>query len=60
MPGVGSLIKAGLTISGVNKVQKLEHKEIVELADKYLLVLELRAMNSEFMLMKFKDFSSSS
>jgi hypothetical protein len=55
MPGVGSIIKAGLTISGVNKVQKLEHKEIVELADKYLLILELRSFSSEFMQTKFKD-----
>ena len=55
VPGVGSIIKAGLSLGGVNNIQKIEHKEIVELADKYLLILELRSLNSEFMLMKFKD-----
>lgn len=57
IPGVGGIIKAGLYLGGVNKVQKIEQKEIVEIADKYLLILELRAMNSEFMLMKFKDLN---
>jgi hypothetical protein len=57
IPGVGGIIKAGLSLGGVNKVQKIEQKEIVEIADKYLLILELRAMNSEFMLMKFKDLN---
>jgi hypothetical protein len=55
VPGVGSIIKAGLTIGGVNEIQKIEHKEIVELADKYLLILELRSFSSEFMQTKFKD-----
>lgn len=55
VPGVGSIIKAGLTIGGANEVQKIEHKEIVELADKYLLILELRSFSSEFMQTKFKD-----
>lgn len=55
VPGVGSIIKAGLSLGGVNSIQKIEHKEIVELADKYLLILELRSLTSEFMLMKFKD-----
>jgi len=55
VPGVGSIIKAGLTLGGVNKVQKIEHKEIVEIVDKYLLIVELRSINSEFMLVKFKD-----
>jgi hypothetical protein len=55
VPGVGSIIKAGLSLGGVNNIQKIEHKEIVELADKYLLILELRSLTSEFMLMKFKD-----
>lgn len=53
VPGVGSIIKSGLTFSGINNVQKLEHKEIVEIADKYLLILELRAINNEFMKVKF-------
>jgi len=44
-----------LTLGGVNKVQKIEHKEIVEIVDKYLLIVELRSINSEFMLVKFKD-----
>lgn len=57
IPGVGSIIKVGLTLGGGNNVQKLERKEIVEIADKYLLILELRAMNSEFMQMKFKDLN---
>ena len=57
IPGVGNIIKVGLTLSGGNNVQKLERKEIVEIADKYLLILELRAMNSEFMQMKFKDLN---
>lgn len=55
VPGVGSIIKVGLTIGGANEVQKIEHKEIVELADKYLLILELRSFSSEFMQTKFKD-----
>lgn len=58
IPGVGSIIKVGLTLGSGNNVQKLEHKEIVEIADKYLLILELRAMNSEFMQMKFKDLNN--
>ena len=57
IPGVGNIIKVGLTLSGGNNVQKLERKEIVEIADKYLLILELRAMISEFMQMKFKDLN---
>jgi hypothetical protein len=57
IPGVGSIIKVGLTLGGGNNVQKLERKEIVEIADKYLLILELRALNNEFMQMKFKDLS---
>ncbi len=55
MPGVGSLIKAGLTLGGVNKVQKIENKEIIEIADKYLLILELRSLNDKFILKKFND-----
>ncbi len=57
IPGVGSIIKVGLTLGGGNNVRKLERKEIVEIADKYLLILELRALNNEFMQMKFKDLS---
>jgi len=57
IPGVGGIIKAGLSLGGVNKVQKIEQKEIVEIADKYLLILELRALNNEFMQMKFKDLT---
>jgi hypothetical protein len=41
----------------VNKVQKIEQKEILEIADKYLLILELRSLNNEFMQMKFKDLN---
>lgn len=41
MPGVGTILKAGLTLGGVNKVQKIENKEIIEIADKYLLILEI-------------------
>jgi hypothetical protein len=57
MPGVGFIIKAGLSLGGVNKVQKIEQKEILEIADKYLLILELRSLNNEFMQMKFKDLN---
>ena len=57
MPGVGSLIKVGLTLGGVNKVQKIENKEIIEITDKYLLILELRSFKSELMLMKFKELN---
>lgn len=57
IPGLGGIIKAGLSLGGVNKVQKIEQKEILEIADKYLLILELRALNNEFMQMKFKDLS---
>lgn len=53
VPGFGSIIKVGLNLSGVNTIQKLEHKEIVEIVDKYLLIIELRAVNNEFMLNKF-------
>jgi hypothetical protein len=55
MPGVGTLLKAGLTLGGVNKVQKIENKEIIEIADKYLLILELRSLNDKFILKKFND-----
>jgi hypothetical protein len=57
MPGVGSLIKVGLTLGGVNKVQKIENKDIIEITDKYLLILELRATKSELMLLKFKELN---
>jgi hypothetical protein len=57
MPGVGTLLKAGLTLGGVNKIQKVENKEIREIANKYLLILELRALKSEFIRMKFKDLN---
>ena len=55
VPGIGSLIKSGLTLGGVNRVQKLDQNEIIEIADKYLLILELRSLKDEFMLMKFQD-----
>lgn len=55
MPGVGTILKAGLTLGGVNKVQKIENKEIIEIADKYLLILELRSLNNEFILKKLND-----
>jgi hypothetical protein len=55
VPGIGSLIKTGLTLGGVNRVQKLDQNEIIEIADKYLLILELRSLKDEFMLMKFQD-----
>jgi hypothetical protein len=57
MPGVGTLLKAGLSLGNINKVQKIENKEIIEIANKYLLILELRALKSEFILMKFKDLN---
>jgi hypothetical protein len=55
MPGVGTLLKAGLSLGNINKVQKIENKEIIEIANKYLLILELRALKSEFILMKWKQ-----
>jgi hypothetical protein len=55
MPGVGNILKAGLTLGGVNKVQKIENKEIIEIADKYLLILELRSLNNEFILKKLNE-----
>ena len=55
VPGIGSLIKTGLTLGGVNRVQKLDQNEIIEIADQYLLILELRSLTDEFMLMKFQD-----
>lgn len=55
MPGVGTILKVGLTLGGVNKVQKIENKEIIEIADKYLLILELRSLNNEFIRKKLND-----
>lgn len=55
IPGAGSIIKFGFNLGGVTKFQKIEHNEIIEIADKYLLILELRSRSDEFMLMKFKD-----
>lgn len=57
IPGAGTILKVGLTLGGVKKVQKLEQKEIIEIVDKYLLILELRATKSEFMQIKFKDLN---
>lgn len=57
MPGVGSIIKVGLTLGGVNQMQKIENKDIIEITDKYLLILELRATKSELMLLKFKELN---
>jgi len=57
IPGAGTILKVGLTLGGVNKVQKLEQKEIIEIVDKYLLILELRSTKSEFMQIKFKDLN---
>jgi hypothetical protein len=57
MPGVGTILKAGLSLGNINKVQKIENKEIIEIANKYLLILELRALKSEFILKKFKDLN---
>ena len=51
------LMLLGQFAFGQNKVQKIENKEIREIADKYLLILELRALKSEFILMKFKDLN---
>ncbi|WP_396180896.1 hypothetical protein [Flavobacterium sp.] len=57
MPGVGSIIKVGLTLGGVNKVQKIENKDIIEITDKYLLILELRSLKNEVMLMKYNELN---
>lgn len=57
MPGVGSIIKVGLTLGGVNKVQKIENKDIIEITDKYLLILELRSLKNEIMLMKYNELN---
>lgn len=57
MPGVGTLLKAGFTLSGVNKVQKIENKDIIEITDKYLLILELRSLKNEVMLMKYNELN---
>ena len=57
MPGVGSIIKVGLNLSGVNKVQKIENKDIIEITDKYLLILELRSLKNEVMLMKYNELN---
>ena len=57
MPGVGSIIKVGLTLGGVNKVQKIENKDIIEITDKYLLILELRSLKNEVMLLKYNELN---
>ena len=57
MPGVGSIIKVGLTLGGLNKVQKIENKDIIEITDKYLLILELRSLKNEIMLMKYNELN---
>jgi hypothetical protein len=57
MPGVGSIIKVGLTLGGVNKIQKIENKDIIEITDKYLLILELRSLKNEIMLMKYNELN---
>lgn len=57
MPGVGSIIKVGLTLGGVNKIQKIENKDIIEITDKYLLILELRSLKNEIMLIKYNELN---
>jgi hypothetical protein len=55
VPGVGNLIKSGLTLVGVNNLQKIDHKEIRAIADRYLLILELRSKKNQVLELKFKD-----
>jgi len=55
VPGVGNVIKSGLNLVGVNNLQKIDHKEIVELADQYLLILELRSKSNELLESKYND-----
>lgn len=57
MPGVGSIIKVGLTLGGVNKIQKIENKDIIEITEKYLLILELRSLKNEIMLIKYNELN---
>jgi len=55
VPGVGNVIKSGLNLVGVNNLQKIDHKEIRDIADSYLLILELRSKNNELLKLKFVD-----
>jgi hypothetical protein len=55
VPGVGNVIKSGLNLVGVNNLQKIDHKEIRAIADRYLLILELRSKKNQVLELKFKD-----
>jgi hypothetical protein len=55
VPGVSNLIKSGLTLVGVNNLQKIDQKEIRAIADRYLLILELRSKKNQVLELKFKN-----
>lgn len=53
VPGVGSVVKAGLKLSGAQGPENLNNNQIREIADNYLLILELRAKNNETIANKY-------
>ena len=58
VPVVGGLIKVGLSLGGTNTIQKIDHDAVVKLADQYLLILELRAQNNEFIEKKYQELKN--
>lgn len=58
VPVVGGLIKVGLSLGGTNTIQKIDHDAIVKLAEQYLMILELRTQNNEFIEKKYQELKN--
>jgi len=59
IPGFGMAIKGAINILGSGGIQKLENKEIREIADKYLMILELRSKTDENLSLKYNSLIDS-
>jgi hypothetical protein len=55
IPGVGGIVKGVINMTGVGGPQKLDNKEIRDITDKYLIILELRAKTDEHLMSKYKS-----
>ena len=63
IPGLGlvagGVVKGVINIAGVGGPQKLDNKQIREIADKYLMILELRSKMDEHLLSKYNSLQES-
>jgi hypothetical protein len=56
IPGASLLTKVGLSVLGLETKGKLTHEEIVNIAEKYLLILEMRSSKDPFLKTKYDEY----